>query len=236
MDGLSGLLRDEVPDYPDYRDHSEKDHGAQGEREFIQQLLDKTNENFFVIARLMQRPKEDVDVILIGPKGIWVFEVKHWSGEIIWDDQGWRRVQTYYERGGVEITKQPEVGKPPDEQWLRAAVQVSRTLKSHAKEVLSRYQALEHVRGGIVFTKREAVLNIQPGRPVYWGTISFWIKTLKNLAPIAELETRSALQIVESLLTRHHQLAPNHSSRSMQFSANQIVLDAEERLREWIQL
>ncbi len=101
MEGLAGVLNDEVPDYPDYKSSSAKDHGAEGERVFIQRLREICCDDYFVLARAMQRPKEDVDVILVGPKGVWVFEVKHWSGEIYWDDRGWRRKQTYHERGGI---------------------------------------------------------------------------------------------------------------------------------------
>jgi hypothetical protein len=236
LEGLSGDLRDQVPDYPDYLDKNEKDHGAQGERDFIQRLEEIFNGRSFVLARLMQRPREDVDVILIWPKGVWVFEVKHWSGEIYWDDQGWRRVQTYFERGGVEVTKQPDVGEPPDQQWIRAAAEVSRTLHLRAADILARYPSLEKVRGGIVFTKEEAVHNIQSGRPTFWGTLNFWIKTLHEVEPRADLDTRSTLQLVETLLARHHELVPDQQMRSMLTYAQCLVEEAEEQLRAWGQL
>ncbi len=236
LEGLSGDLMDEVPDYPDYLEKNKKDHGAQGERDFIQGLGEIFDDRFFVLARLMQRPREDVDVILIGPKGVWVFEVKHWSGEIYWDDHGWRRVQTYYERGGVEVTKQPDVGEPPDQQWIRAASEVSRTLHSHANQILARYPSLEQVRGGILFTKEDAVLNIQSGRPVFWGTLNFWIKTLQDVEQKANLDTRSTLQLMETLLARHHELAPDQQMRSMLTYAQSTVEEADEQFRVWVQL
>jgi hypothetical protein len=236
MEGLSGGLKDEVPDYPDYRDKNEKDHGAQGERNFIRRLRENLGDGYYVVARVMQRPREDVDIVLIGPKGVWVFEVKHWSGEIYWDDRGWRRLQTYYERGGEEVTKQPEVGEPPDQQWIRSAAQVSHTLQSRAAQVLARYPALEQVRGGIVFSKEEAVLKFQPGRPAFWGTLNFWIQTLHEVEPKADLDTRSALQLVEALLARHQELAPAGRRRSMQAYARGVVQEAEEWLGEWVQL
>ena len=193
MEGLCGDLEDEVPDYPEYFDKNEKDHGAQGERLFIHRLQEIFDDQSYVLARVMLRPKEDVDVIVIGSKGIWVFEVKHWSGEIYWDDQGWRRVQTYYKRGGVEVTKQPEIRESPDQQWIRAAAQVRERLQDQASEILERYPTLERIRGGIVFTKEDAILKISPSRPVYWGKHNFWIKTLTDIEPKINLDTHSTL-------------------------------------------
>ena len=234
MEGLNGGLKHEVPDYPEYRDQTEKDHGAQGERLFIRRLREIFSDEYYVFARLMQRPHEDVDVTLIGPKGVWVFEVKHWSGDIYWNDQGWRREKTYFERGGVEITKQVEVGQPPDEQWIRAAAEVTRTLQLRVPELLENNPTLEKVRGGIVFTKEEAVFKFQPGRPTFWGPLNFWIKTLHEVEPKVVLDRRSALQIAETLLVRHHELAPDGERRSMITFAEGVVRVADEKLAVWV--
>lgn len=234
MEGLSGGLKEEVSDYPKYRSTSEKDHGAQGERAFIRRLREIFDDQYYVLARSMQHPKEDVDVILIGPKGIWVFEVKHWSGAIYWDDRGWRREQTYFERGGVEVTRQPEVGEPPDQQWIRAAAEVSRTLQLRVPEVLERYPDLEKVRGGIVFTQPDAVFKFQPGRPTFWGPLNFWIKTLHEVEPIVDLDRYSALLLKEALLSRHHELGPEFEERSMVAYAQGVVQETEERLDAWV--
>jgi len=234
IDGLSGDLKTEVPDYPDYLEKDEKDHGAQGERIFIRRLHEIFDDRTFVLARLMQRPREDVDLILIGPMGIWVFEVKHWSGEVYWDDQGWRRVQTYYERGGMEVTRQPKVHEPPDQQWVRSAAQVSRTIKAHNEKVLARYPTLEQIRGGIVFTKEGTVLKCQSSRPVFWGTVNFWIKNLQQVDPKVNIDMHSTLQVVESLMGRHQELAPVRETRSMQKYAQGVVLEAERKLQKWV--
>jgi len=234
MEGIEGGLKSEVSDYPQHRGQTEKDYGAQGERAFIRRLKEICCEDDFVITRSMQRPKEDVDVILIGNKGIWVFEVKHWSGKIYWDDQGWRREQTYFESGGVEVTKHPEVGVPPDEQWIRAAAEVSRTLHNRASEVLDRYPELEKIRGGIVFTKEDAEFKFQPGRPTFWGPLNFWIKTLQEIEPKVDLDTRSSLQLIEALLQRTHELEPVGEPRSMRDYAQGVVQETEKQLEAWV--
>ena len=233
--GLSGSLKAEIPDYPGYYGAGEKDHGAEGERLFVRRLLEILDGNYFVLVRSMQRRGEDVDVIVVGPKGVWVFETKHWSGEIYWDNQGWRRVQTYFERGGVEVTKEGEVGEPPDQQWTRAAAEVARTLQMRVPQVLQHHPVLAKVRGGIVFTKPEATLKIQSERPVFWGPLNFWIKILQEIDPKAKLDTRSTLQVIEALLVRHQELSSEGGNRSMVMYARGVVQDTEKKLTEWVE-
>jgi hypothetical protein len=235
MQGMVGELIDEISDHPEHLADDEVDFGAEGERHFVQRLGEVCSEADFFLARTMQHPNEDVDLILVGPKGVWVFEVKHWSGEIYWDDKGWRRVQTYFERGGIEVTQEVEVGEPPDQQWNRAASEVKRTLQHRIPEVLKRYPSLSKVRGGLVFTHEGAALKVQAGRPSFWGSLPFWVKTLNDFEPIADLDTRSTLQILEALLERHYELAPAEERRSMLGYAQSEIQDTEEKLNQWVQ-
>jgi len=235
MQGLTGDLLTEIPDYPEYLDDDEKDYGAEGERLFIQQLEVICDQNNFCLVRTMQRSNEDIDAVLIGPGGVWVFEVKHWSGKIYWDDKGWRREQTYFKRGGTEVTKEVEIGESPDKQWVRAASEVKHSLQQRAADVLDKFPPLAKVRGGIVFTHPNAALKIQAGRPIFWGSLPFWIKTLQEFEPIAELDTRSALQLVEVLLERHHELAPGVQYSSMLAYSQNVVQEADDKLNLWVQ-
>ena len=59
IEGLNGGLKQEIPDYPDHREPPEFDYGAQGERSFIRQLGEILDNRYFLIARSMQRPKEE---------------------------------------------------------------------------------------------------------------------------------------------------------------------------------
>jgi hypothetical protein len=233
MDGLSGDIEKQIPDYPDESRNFEIDYGAEGERIFIQRLNEILDNHTFAIARFLKNPREDIDLIVIGPKGIWVFEVKHWSGEIYWDDQGWRRVQTYHELGGIELVKQTDIHKTPDQQWIRSAEQVRNLLHSHAPEVLSHFPELKQVKGGIVFTKENSTLNFQPGRTVFWGTLDFWIKIIHQTKTKINLDNRNALKLVEIFLEHQQTLNPGRVTRSMQKFAQVIVQEANERLRAW---
>ncbi|MFN2233912.1 MAG: nuclease-related domain-containing protein [Anaerolineales bacterium] len=234
MDGLSGDIEKQIPDYPDDNRNIELDYGAEGERIFIQRLNGILDDHIFAIARFLKNPRDDIDLILIGSKGIWVFEVKHWSGEIFWDDQGWRRVQTYYELGGMEVVKQTDIRKTPDQQWVRSAEQVRHLLHSHAPEILSRFPELEQVKGGIVFTKQNSKLNFQPGRPVFWGTLDFWIKTIHQNQTKIYLDNRNALKLVEIILEHHQKLDPG-KTRSMRNFAQVVVRNANQQLTAWVE-
>jgi Holliday junction resolvase-like predicted endonuclease len=234
LQGLSGDLKTEVPDYPGHYTENEIDYGAEGERLVVSRLEEVCCQGDLILARLMQRRGEDVDVILVSSKGLWVFEVKHWSGEIYWDEKGWRRVQRYYARGGIEVAKELEVGEPPDQQWVRAAAEVTRTLQYRVPQVLTHYPELCKVRGGIIFSKENAELRVQPGRQVFWGPLNFWLKTIEEIEPKADLDTRSALQIVEALLERHHELGSASELHSMRIDAQHVVQMAEEKLAAWV--
>ena len=233
MDGLSGDIEKQIPDYPDISRNIEFDYGAKGERIFIQRLNEIFDDHTFAIARLLINPREDIDLILIGPKGIWVFEAKHWSGEIYWDDQGWRRVQTYYKPGGIEVVKQPDIRETPDQQWIRTAAQVRHFLFRYAPEILSRFPELEQIKGGIVFTNENSVLKFQPGRPVFWGTLDFWVKTIHQNKTEINLDSRNALKLVEIIVEHQHNLNPGKETRSMQNFAQVVIQDANEQLRAW---
>ena len=234
MDGLSGDIEKQIPDYPDDSRNFEMDYGAEGERIFIQHLNEILDNHTFAIARFLKNPGEDIDLIVIGPKGIWVFEVKHWSGEIYWDDQGWRRVQTYHELGGIELVKQTDIHQTPDQQWIRSSEQVKQLLHSHAPEVLSAFPELEQVKGGIVFTKKNSTLNFQPDRPVFWGTLDFWIKTIHQTKTKINLDNRNTLKLVDIIL-EHQQKSNPGKTRSMRNYAEIIAQNANEQLRAWVE-
>jgi len=176
-----------------------------------------------------------VDLILIGPKGIWVFDIRHWDGKVFWDDDGWRRELDTKNGRGMDTVIPLIADKTPDQMWIRSAAQVTRNLQTYAAETLERYPAFEQVLGGIVFSNEEALLKVQPGRPVFWGTPGFWIKTLNEVEPKANLENRSALHLVEILLERHHELTSIGQQRSMKAYAQSVIHDAEAQLKEWTQ-
>lgn len=53
-----------------------------GEHDFVRQLQRVLDSSHYIIYRLQQKRSDDIDVTVVGPTGIWVFEVKYWAGSI----------------------------------------------------------------------------------------------------------------------------------------------------------
>jgi hypothetical protein len=70
----------------------------------------------------------DADVIVASPTGVWVYEVKHWSGEITCERGQWRRVKTFREPGG-RLVRELEALRPFDRQWAKEAAAVKGALR-----------------------------------------------------------------------------------------------------------
>ena len=133
--------------------------GTAGEYEFVRRLARSQMGSSYILYRLQQRPGDDVDVTVVGPKGVWAFEVKYWSGRITWRNGRWLWVKAYYQRGGIPVTEPVEIGQPPDQQWRRMADDVAETLRRRAPWLVARLPALIQIKGGLVFTHPKATYD-----------------------------------------------------------------------------
>ena len=127
---------------------SARRYGDEGEAAFVSYLAGELPEEYVAVSGLLVTRSLDADVIITGPTGIWVFEVKHWSGEIICQDGQWRRIKTYRQPGG-RLVQNHEVIKPFDKQWINEANAVKETLRRRVPECPN---LLEAVGGGLIFT------------------------------------------------------------------------------------
>jgi hypothetical protein len=222
-DGLRGRLPVELP----YE-------GARGEYEFVSQLARPRGARSFLLYRLRQRPGDDVDVAVVGPYGVWVFEVKYWSGHIAWGPDGWHREKSYYARGGQPVTESREISQPPDEQWRRMAVDVAETLRRREPRLISAIPALARIGGGLAFTHPRATYDIAPGPPFAWQTSGGWKQQLSRAAAISGMTERAELRILDALLARHREFADTDETLSMATYASQLVQQVEKGLAAWV--
>lgn len=207
--------------------------GATGEYHFITRLL-SMDENFFILYGIQQRMGEDVDVTLVGSKGIWVFEVKYLKGIVRWRDGEWVQIQPNNRLNPRTKTK---IIKPEQEfniQWKRASGDVAETIRRRAPELVSRLPKVASVRGGIVFAHPQGRYDIPPGCPFNWGIIPFWMDKLRSVPKLPGMDEYAIMQVLDALLVRHHQIAEITKTHSMKIYADKIVLDAENYLSKWV--
>jgi hypothetical protein len=223
-DGLRGRLPAELP----YE-------GARGEYEFVSQLARLRRGRSFLLYRLQQRPGDDVDVLIVGGSGVWVFEVKYWSGHIAWEANGWHREKSFYARGGQQVTESREISQPPDEQWQRMAVDVAETLRRREPRLLGILPDLARIKGGLAFTHPKAVYDIDPGSPFVWQTTAGWQQQLARAPAIPGMTERAELQILDALLSRHREFAVTSETLPMDTYADQLVAQVEKELGKWLQ-
>ncbi|MBC7251483.1 MAG: NERD domain-containing protein [Anaerolineae bacterium] len=222
-------LRGRLPAHKPYE-------GATGEHNFVRRLQRLGDDASYIIYRLQQRPGDDVDVAVVGPKGVWVFEVKYWSGRISYRHGRWSHVKSYYKAGGFLVTESKEVEQPPDRQWRRMAGDVAETLRRRAPNLVAALPVVAEIKGGLVFTHPDAAYDIARDCPCAWGDIAGWIRHLGNAPVIAGLSERVVLRILDVLLVRHQQVCEGGVLVSMDAYAAELVQKTEARLREWCEI
>ena len=207
--------------------------GATGEYHFINRLQ-SLEDNSYILYGIQQRPGEDIDVILVGTIGIWVFEVKYLKGLIRWQNGKWTQIQPNRRFSRSSNYELQEADQPYEEQWQRAADDVSETLQRWAPDLVRRVPDATKVRGGIVFTHPKGRYDIPRGCPFNWGIVSFWLDKLKTIPSQDFMDDSAVLEILDALLSRHHQISGVKNPHSMIAYANNLLTKTENGIRLWI--
>lgn len=148
-------------------------HGTQGEETLMLRLLLKKLKDHLCIPKLMIGNDLDVDLVIIGPKGVWVLESKYISGEIFLRNGEWFREKIYHMAGGHKKIVMDDLGDI-EQEWLRGKEEVSKTISDSFPALLDRHPNL--VRGGIAFTHKNCVgIDVDSSSSVNWGTITMWV-------------------------------------------------------------
>lgn len=201
----------------------QSDEGATGEKLFVQ-TLEQIQDKGFILYRLVQNRGDDLDVVIVGSKGIWLFEVKYWSGNIAWEDGEWHKRKSYFGRGGKEKTETMQINQPPDLQWRRMRDELVYTLNRHSGSLLRKQPGLTNIHGGIVFTHHDAEITIPKGAGFSWGNTSFWYQNYQN-SPEDPLFTdpQVVFRILDVLLDRHQKVTAIKPTLSLAKIADQLI-------------
>jgi hypothetical protein len=213
---------------------SSSDYGANAEKKFIE-YIDDIDSSSFVLYRLKQRENEDADVIVIGQKGIWVFEVKYWSGKITYHNAKWERNERIFmSENGKREKIQRHMSQPPDELWKRECGDIAITLKRRAAATVARVPLLADIKGGIVFSHPNAKLDIDSSLQVKWNDATGWKRTLMDAPNISGMDERTCLEVLDALLSWYQELTNMSMLVSMDRVARDMGQQTKNDLERWV--
>ena len=204
--------------------------GDVGERSVVKHLQTLPLDSMYLLYGLQQERSENVDVIVLGAKGIWVFAVKDWGGRVSWREGEWLHEQFEPRRNAwIRLEEQQ-----PDQQWQRMASEVSRTLSIRAPDLVKRCPAIKQIKGGVVFTHPKTIYDVLPTCSARWGVIDSWDQEILSAPIIPGLDDRSVFCLLDALLARHHEINSAVATISMSTYATKIARHAEVRLSGWM--
>jgi hypothetical protein len=174
--------------------------GEEGESLLIAELSRRLAHDHVAMRGVLVRRRLDADVVVVGSTGIWVFEVKHWSGTIMCIDGRWQRTKAYRGPGGRLVEKVTPFKWPPDEQWALERGAVEQTVRRRLNGV-GDVGAL--IGGGIAFTHPNARLMIDGSSNAPYGNLLWWSSTASEAPPRPGLAAAKTFEIVDALLAWH---------------------------------
>jgi hypothetical protein len=157
--------------------------------DFLAYLSSSLPNDYFAVRSLLVKKSLDVDVLVIGPTGIWIFEVKDWRGRVTCRNGVWRH------EGPGNLSESPE--RAFDEQWLDGRNTIEQTLSLK----LARNARLGTLlRGGLVFTHPGLELDIDGSSRAEYGTPAQWLQRMRNAEKIQQFSIEIQLLILDALL------------------------------------
>ena len=205
-------------------------HGDQGVSLLLDHLGQTLSDDHVAARDLLVRNKLDVDVLIAGPSGVWVLEVKHWSGQIVCRHGDWWRERTYFAAGGIETTE-TDVLRPFDRQWLREVEAVTQTLSRRLKPPVP---AAMSIRGGLVFSHPEASPIIDSSCKAAYGSPEVWVARISREPPLAGFDTRQRLRVLDALFAWGRKLERSDSAGCAERLAARLHEQASDAAANYI--
>ena len=172
--------------------------GDRGEIAFLKSLAFLDNE-YIAMWGLLTSTKEtsDTDVLLLGPTGIWIFEVKYWSGEILKLDGVWLQKQIHYKGGGLRTLQETYHETGPDRQWLNQKAEIVKTIETRLP---SKTGISKIIKGGIVFAHQRVRFGQIITPLASYGKSGAWHKRVKETKPVGGFTFEDRLKVLDVLI------------------------------------
>ncbi|WP_353685407.1 nuclease-related domain-containing protein [Thermodesulfovibrio sp. 3462-1] len=128
--------------------------GIQGERRLRRILSLILPDNYTVFYGYQIPNGGDIDCIVIGPKGVFVMEVKNDKGNITYTSDGWNHIKI-----GQRGTAYKGSLKDPGRQVVRGSMEIKKLLLSYGIKV--------PITALVVFTNQDAKLSVESDNPKF---------------------------------------------------------------------
>lgn len=222
----------QISDDGTYQSKAKTEHGDEGEEQFYRHLVRSLPDDHVGARGILAKRGLDVDLLVVGPTNVWVFEVKHWTGTIVCRNGSWRRSKPYYALGGVLRYDEREI-KPFDHQWIREREEIEETLRRRVRPS----HLADQVTGGLVFTHPNVVLGIDQSVKCGFGPSEFWATHLQEVAcgNQESIALPSKLAVLDGLLDRAETIDRSYAQRRCSIElAEQLAVDWTDWAKNYV--
>lgn len=208
--------------------------GLIGEFDLIRELERVVSPETYILhsLKLARASGDDMDVVVIGPKGFWYFEVKHWNADFIWQNGEW---QIWQLDPTTQDFQPVPMQESPDAQWARMREEALINLRASAGELLKKFPVIGNIQGGIVFSNVHAHIEIDRSAPFRYGTVEQWVAAYQAAPRLRDMSPVRVLNLVEILLKRHQAFYPDTDVYSMKEAVGKVVAEVEEGIQAWME-
>jgi|GEM_PF-2804418 len=161
-----------------------------GQVAFLKYLAQHLPDDYFAARSPFLQSSLNVDVLVIGPTGIWLFETRHWRGRVICRGGAWQR-EPAPEAPLESLTT------PLDQSWLAGRATIEKTLSLRLARNAN-FGAL--IRGGLVFTHPDVQVQVDSSSKVQAGTPPQWLQRIRGTSQLAQFSTEVQLLVLDVLL------------------------------------
>jgi hypothetical protein len=206
--------------------------GLIGEFDLIRELERVVSADTYILHSLKPKSGDDMDVVVVGPKGFWYFEVKHWNADFIWQNGEW---QVWQFDPTTQDFQPVAMQEYPDAQWARMREEALINLRASAGDLLKKLPVLGSIQGGIVFSNVHAHIEIDRSAPFRYGTVEQWVAAYQAAPRLRDMSPGRVLQLVEILLKRHQAFYPDVELHSMKEAVRTVVAEVERGIEGWVE-
>lgn len=166
------------------------DSAEAGQIAFLKYLSQQLPDDYFAARSPFLQSSLNVDVLVIGPTGIWLFETRHWRGRVICRGGIWQREP-------APNAPLESLTTPLDQSWLAGRKTIEQTLSSKLARTAN-LGALIH--GGLVFTHPDVQVQVDSSSKVQAGTPPQWVHRIQGAPPLTQFSTEVQLLVLDILL------------------------------------